>query len=324
MNLGRYRPHDFYRDSFKQIYCCRSASSVKKPHLEFGDKVIMPISALNRLASLDIDYPMLFEIHNDAADRVSHCGVLEFVAEEGMIYMPNWMMQNMLLQDGDIVHVQNTSLPKGTFVKLQPHTKDFLDISNPRAILERTLRNFSCLTTGDGIMVTYNNKSYYINILETKPASAVAIIETDCEVDFAPPLDYKEPEKPQQVSTTTSKAEDANAKAEAEPKFIPFTGSSKRLDGKPIKQQEPTMSSHITDHRIEANKKIKLEDTASTLLQSSSSGQKLGKLVFGSSSSPHAPKEIPKAPRKETKTESPQQEEPKFQPFTGKSFSFKD
>lgn len=89
-------------------------------------------------------------------------------------------------------------------------------------------------------------------------------------------------------------AEDANAKAEAEPKFIPFTGSSKRLDGKPIKQQEPTMSSHITDHRIEANKKIKLEDTASTLLQSSSSGQKLGKLVFGSSSSPHAPKEIPK------------------------------
>lgn len=54
-------------------------------------------------------------------------------------------------------------------------------------------------------MVTYNNKSYYINILETKPASAVSIIETDCEVDFAPPLDYKEPEKPQQVSTTTSK-----------------------------------------------------------------------------------------------------------------------
>lgn len=43
------------------------------------------------LASLDIDYPMLFEIHNDAADRVSHCGVLEFVAEEGMIYMPNWV-----------------------------------------------------------------------------------------------------------------------------------------------------------------------------------------------------------------------------------------
>lgn len=28
----------------------------------------------------------------------------------------------------------------------QPHSTDFLDISNPRAVLETTLRNFSCLT----------------------------------------------------------------------------------------------------------------------------------------------------------------------------------
>jgi ubiquitin fusion degradation protein 1 len=43
-------------------------------------------------------------------------------------------------------------------------------------------------------MVAYNNKKYYIDIIEAKPASAITIIETDCEVDFAPPLDYKEPE----------------------------------------------------------------------------------------------------------------------------------
>lgn len=44
-------------------------------------------------------------------------------------------------------------------------------------------------------MVPYNNKKYFINVVEAKPSSAVSIIETDCEVDFAPPLDYKEPEK---------------------------------------------------------------------------------------------------------------------------------
>lgn len=58
------------------------------------------------------------------------------------------------------------------------------------------MRNFSCLTTGDSIMVAYNNKKYYIDIVESKPSNAISIIETDCEVDFAPPLDYKEPEKP--------------------------------------------------------------------------------------------------------------------------------
>lgn len=72
--------------------------------------------------------------------------------------------------------------------------------------LETTLRNFSCLTTGDSIMVAYNNKKYYIDIVETKPSSAISIIETDCEVDFAPPLDYKEPERPKQVSVPSHKA----------------------------------------------------------------------------------------------------------------------
>lgn len=45
-------------------------------------------------------------------------------------------------------------------------------------------------------MVSYNNKKFYIDIVETKPSHAISIIETDCEVDFAQPLDYKEPERP--------------------------------------------------------------------------------------------------------------------------------
>ncbi|MED6179705.1 hypothetical protein PIB30_003028 [Stylosanthes scabra] len=160
----------------------------------FHSKVIMPPSALNRLASLHMDYPMLFELSNGASNRISHCGVLEFTADEGTIYMPYWMMQNLLLQEGDSVSVKNVSLPKGTYVKLQPHTKDLLDISNPKAMLERRLRNYSCLSRGDTIMVEYNKNKYYIDVLETKPGgNAVSIVDTDCEVDFAPPLDYKPP-----------------------------------------------------------------------------------------------------------------------------------
>ena len=45
-------------------------------------------------------------------------------------------------------------------------------------------------------MVNYNNKRYYIDVVEAKPGRAISIIDTDCEVDFAPPLDYVEPERP--------------------------------------------------------------------------------------------------------------------------------
>ncbi|KAK4747768.1 hypothetical protein SAY87_014354 [Trapa incisa] len=315
---GGYGYHEM---SFVQTYRCYPASFIEKPQIESGDKIIMPPSALDRLASLNIDYPMLFELRNKETERVSHCGVLEFIAEEGMIYMPYWMMENLLLQEGDFVQVKNVTIPKGTYVKLQPHTKDFLDISNPKAILETTLRSYSCLTTGDSIMVAYNNKKYYIDIVETKPANAISIIETDCEVDFAPPLDYKEPERPV-VPAAQSKAlaEVEAASADTEPKFNPFTGAGRRLDGKPLQYQPPPASTSVSS-------KDKKPVTASGNVQASSSSapqgsarQAQGKLVFGSNRG--TPNERQKEVQKETKPE-PQKEEPKFQAFTGKKYSLR-
>lgn len=34
---------------------------------------------------------MLFQLINPSAERVTHCGVLEFVADEGIIYIPYWV-----------------------------------------------------------------------------------------------------------------------------------------------------------------------------------------------------------------------------------------
>ncbi|KAL5706577.1 hypothetical protein ACHQM5_024726 [Ranunculus cassubicifolius] len=325
-----FEGYGYHGTSFEQTYRCYPASFIDKPQLESGDKIIMPPSALDRLASLHIDYPMLFELRNTAAERVSHCGVLEFIAEEGMIYMPYWMMENMLLQEGDTVKVKNATLPKGKYVKLQPHTKDFLDISNPKAILETTLRNFSCLTTGDSIMVAYNNKKYYIDIVEAKPSHAISIIETDCEVDFAPPLDYKEPERPAAAASAPSTAAAQVEEAEPEPKFSPFTGSGRRLDGKPATQQSPPQQ--VTS--MASKDKQPAKTTANGSGQSSSSTssgtpgasrQSQGKLVFGSNAG-NTPKDaapkVAAAPAKETKQEE-KKEEPKFQAFTGKKYSLK-
>ena len=43
-------------------------------------------------ARLNIQYPMLFKLTNRSMNRETHCGVLEFVAEEGLIYIPYWVM----------------------------------------------------------------------------------------------------------------------------------------------------------------------------------------------------------------------------------------
>jgi ubiquitin fusion degradation protein 1 len=52
----------------------------------------LPPSALATLSSLHIEYPMLFQLTNQARNRKTHGGVLEFIAEEGKMYVPQWVL----------------------------------------------------------------------------------------------------------------------------------------------------------------------------------------------------------------------------------------
>lgn len=116
-------------------------------------------------------------------------------------------METLLLEPGDLLQVKSTDLPLGTFIKLQPQDSSFLEITDPKAVLENAFRNFSCLTTGDIFTFAYNDNVYSIAVLETKPqhaSKAICTLETDLSVDFAPPVGYQEPQKTSGTSTPRS------------------------------------------------------------------------------------------------------------------------
>lgn len=129
---------------FRATYKCFSVSMMQSERndVEKGGKIILPPSALDQLTRLNIQYPMLFKLTNtkDNINRQTHCGVLEFIAEEGHMHVPHWMMKNLFLEEGDNCHIENVSLPIATFAKFQPQSLDFLDLTNPKAVLEHILR----------------------------------------------------------------------------------------------------------------------------------------------------------------------------------------
>lgn len=94
------------------------------------------------------------------------------------------MMGNLVIQEGDMVELESVSLPVAQYVKIQPQSVDFLDITNPKAVLERALRTFACLTLDDTIAINYNDKRYEFNVLELNPPNAVSIIECDMNVGY--------------------------------------------------------------------------------------------------------------------------------------------
>lgn len=82
---------------FEAKYYCRSTALIGRD-VDEGDKIILPPSALDKLARMNVEYPMLFEISCNFTGRKSHCGVLEFSAEEGFCYMPFWMLENLAVR----------------------------------------------------------------------------------------------------------------------------------------------------------------------------------------------------------------------------------
>ena len=156
-----------------------------------GDKIILPPSILELLIELEVQYPMTFEIVTN--NKKTHCGVLEFTADEGTCYIPTWIMQNLYLKEGDVAYIRNVALQQATFIKFKPELK-FLELSDPRAVLEYTLRSFSCVTIGDKLHFDYNSKEYIMEIIDVKPKKACCIIESDIEVDFDQPDEPHEPD----------------------------------------------------------------------------------------------------------------------------------
>lgn len=177
------------------------------------------------------------------------------------------MMAHLQLQEGDTIRLWGKRLPKGTLAKLQPQSTDFLELSDPKAVLEAALRHYSCLTEGDVIEISYNMCPFGLKITEVVPKDAgggISILDTDLPVDFEAPVGYKEPEytKPSlpslkdKLKIDTSRKDEVDARGsgtstprggagsgaeaggsgeESKPSWEAFKGSGQSIGGKRIR-----------------------------------------------------------------------------------------
>lgn len=256
-----------FEDYFRVYPVSMMPDHIRKDDANYGGKIFLPQSALNKLTMLHIRYPMLFELLNETNQITTHSGVLEFVAEEGRAYVPQWMMNTLQVQPGQLIQISNCDLPLGKFVKIEPQSVDFLEISDPKAVLENALRKFSTLTVNDIIEINYNDTIFGIKVLEAKPetnSKGICVVETDLETDFAPPVGYKEPEYKPQAQAPTNKpitpssvnkgagaatmAKSLNyANLASDSSLTSFQGSGQKLSGKTVEQTNKPKELNVAD-----------------------------------------------------------------------------
>ena len=242
------RPIDM-RNLFIEVYLAYPASIMGREDIELSNSIILPSDALQKLSFMpnfgDSKNPILFRILNIDLNIYTHCGVVEFTAEKGTCYIPSNMFDRLCLEEGQKVNIRAIPLKSGTFIKLQPHKTEFINNKDPKTILEYNLRNYFCVTEGDTISIKFGTKIYKIDVIQCKPDKAIRTLNCDIEVDFAPPKDYKEPEKPSQVTSNltasnikfnSEKAPIKLTKEEIQKQITDkkFSGHHFRMDGKAI------------------------------------------------------------------------------------------
>jgi len=124
-----------------------------------------------------------------------YCSVYEFSSPQpDSIYIPHWMMQNLGIDEGGKIELQSQfNVPKGSFCRLQPFKKEFMDKVSTigyKSTLEHSLRHYSVLSLNQRIVVEFNHFPYECIVKELKPANAVSILgSTDLEIEFEEPIE---------------------------------------------------------------------------------------------------------------------------------------
>lgn len=242
----------------------------KYKHLENSDKILIPQSIMMKINSQTSELPkqLIFSIKKMIFDESSmfyanecKCQLFEFIEGIDNVYIPSRIMQSLWLQENDLVSLEYISypIPMGKKIVLKPHTSDFLEILDTKDFLENGLnKNYSILNQNDTISIPYQDKLMYFDVLKTEPNSTILISDTDLEVDFEAPFDYKEkkvnkieeivdndieeikeqinnmfekeePEILERVQTNNVVTNSRHANLKKSMEFVPFSGKGNRL-----------------------------------------------------------------------------------------------
>lgn len=194
---------------------------------------------LSILVTANFEAPYFFSIKSSS--KRCTCGVLEFSAREGTCEVPTWMYDELNPANDEVEITRIPPPPLGTYVKFQPHKTAFIELANPKVVLERHLTSYCCLTKGETIQVGYNGINYKLNVVDVKPNnnnnSTINIIDTVLDLEFDAPIDYVEPTpsvvEKTDLSSTLRTEENHEIKHEKKfsNQFVPFAGQGYSLTG---------------------------------------------------------------------------------------------
>ena len=184
--------------TIQTLMCFSLACSDKPAHViervAYSNKIFLPESMLYQYKQEQ--FPLYFQLTHPEYGITCVCGVEEFTGPPGCFVVPQRIMEHLLCTEGSNINIQLCHPLKGTYLKLKPQKTAFINLSDPRAILEKFLsKDYPVVSLGDTISINYLDTIYHIDITDCQPSNSVDILNTNVNLDFDAPADYVEPSK---------------------------------------------------------------------------------------------------------------------------------
>lgn len=190
-----------FHNFFSKEFICNNinlSDKISKRDLlkyESSDKIILPVSSLNILASYSKDNLYVLRIMNPKNSKYAFVGIGDFSAPERIMFVPSWLMEYICARSGDKIYVDAISVPQVSYAKIKMPSelnmilstvdKTITSALNIKAILEFVLRNHCLLFLGKKIQARIFDKVWEFEVVALKPVNIGCIVNTDVHLDFA-------------------------------------------------------------------------------------------------------------------------------------------
>ncbi|ORC85552.1 putative ubiquitin fusion degardation protein [Trypanosoma theileri] len=237
----------------KQLAAYPGEFTEKASRVDGGGRVLLPSSCLAELATMNVVYPLQFCIRSRQA--TCYAGVLEFNSDNGIVIMPQWMFSALMLQPGDTVSLETCVLPPGKLIKLRPQQMSFIQLSDPKHVLEMHLSQYPVLTKGTSIVLQYLDREFIIDVIDItdendRSVEAISTVRADAQatelkVEFERPLDM--PPSPTKEEAIV-------------PQGVNVIGTGDGLDFTPFVFKPPTIAKDKDATEMEGSKQQQEEE----------------------------------------------------------------
>lgn len=167
----------------------QSLTSQTVKQLELSKKVVLPKEILEETFKIEnvkeTKYYILTNI-TEFGVFTKIVAVHDFTAPNNTIYLPTKLAEDLYINRGDNLIINEYSLIKGEYIKVKPLCKEFFNKINIKELFEETInKKYPMLSVGE--ILTLINSDIQIKVVECLPENTISTVDTNINVDFEKP-----------------------------------------------------------------------------------------------------------------------------------------